>query len=105
LVSSEIRSIVQRFREELTRRGYRIEKIVLYGSYASEKQHADSDIDLAVISPDFGKDRFEEGVLLRSIAAGIDPRIEPIPFSPANFESRDWVPLVFEIKEKGIIVS
>ena len=50
------------------------------------RNHAGSDLDIAVVSPDFGKDRFEEGKLLRRIAWRIDPRIEPIPslLSPTN---------------------
>jgi predicted nucleotidyltransferase len=33
----------------------KIEKVILFGSYAYGKQHRDSDIDLIVLSPDFKK--------------------------------------------------
>jgi len=36
------------------------EKIILYGSYAKGKAHQYSDIDIAVISDQFGKDEIEE---------------------------------------------
>ena len=36
----------------------------LFGSYAKGEAKADSDIDLCVISPDFGKDEIEEGQYL-----------------------------------------
>jgi predicted nucleotidyltransferase len=104
MVPPEIRSVIDTFREALVRKGYRIEKIILFGSYSIGKYHDDSDIDLAIISPDFGKDRFEEGVLLRGIASSVDPRLEPIPISVTNFDSGNWIPLVYEIKEKGIVV-
>jgi predicted nucleotidyltransferase len=37
----------------LLERGIRIEAIILFGSYARGTAYEDSDIDLAVISPDF----------------------------------------------------
>ncbi len=50
MVDREIRGIIKQFIETLTSRGIRVEKAVLYGSYASGNVHADSDIDIAVIS-------------------------------------------------------
>mgnify|MGYP005608611547 CR=1 FL=1 len=41
----------------------------------------DSDIDVAIISPDFGRNRFEEKKLLMQAARRIDPRIEPVPIT------------------------
>ncbi|HLF02015.1 MAG TPA: nucleotidyltransferase domain-containing protein, partial [Anaerolineales bacterium] len=35
------------------RQQYRVEKAILYGSYAKGAQREDSDIDLIVLSPDF----------------------------------------------------
>jgi len=61
-----------------------------------------SDLDLAIISPDFGKNRFVEGKMLLQIAWRIDPRLEPIPISSDSYEKDTWVPLIYEIKEKGI---
>ena len=58
MVNPEIRDIVKRFLDALTARGIRVEKAVLYGSYVSGKEHTASDIDIAIISPDFGQNRF-----------------------------------------------
>lgn len=102
MVNAEIRSIILRFVEALTAKGIRVEKVVLYGSYASGNVHTGSDLDVAVVSPDFGKDRFEEGKMLLRLAWRIDPRIEPIPISSAAYEHHTWVPLIHEIKNKGI---
>jgi len=57
---------------------------------------------VAVISKNFGKDRIEEGMTLFRIAGKIDPRLEPIPISPESYQNDTWVPLIYEIKEKGI---
>ena len=35
-------------------------KLNLNGSQISAKAHKDSDIDVAIVSSDFGKDRFEQ---------------------------------------------
>jgi len=58
-----------------------------------------------VISKNFGRDRVEEGMILFRIAGKIDPRLEPIPISSDSYEKGTWVPLVYEIKEKGIEVE
>jgi predicted nucleotidyltransferase len=102
MVNPEITSIILRFVDVLNSKGIRVEKAVLYGSYASGNVHTGSDLDLAIISPDFGKNRFEEGKMLLQIAWRIDPRLEPIPISSDSYEKDTWVPLIYEIKEKGI---
>ena len=78
---------------------------MIYGSYASGNVHTGSDLDLAIISPDFGKNRFEEGKMLLQIAWRIDPRLEPVPISSESYENDTWVPLIYEIKEKGVEVE
>ena len=77
-------------------------RVGVYGSYASGKTHGGSDLDLAIISPDFGKDRFEEGKMLRRVAWRIDPRIEPVPISSESLENDTWIPLIHEIRSNGI---
>ncbi len=102
MVDPEIRKIIIRFVEALIKKGIRVERAVLYGSYASDKIHAGSDIDLAIISPDFGKDRFEEGKMLLQTAWRIDPRIEPVPISLESYNNDTWIPLVYEIRQHGV---
>lgn len=102
MVRREIIEILKKFQKAIKKKGIRVEKIILYGSHTMSKFHKDSDIDVAVISPDFGKDRFEEGVMLFEIAYKIDPRIEPVPVSLESYEKDTWIPLIYEIREKGI---
>ena len=102
MVEREIVGILRRFQKTLKAEGIQIDKIILYGSYASGKFHKDSDIDVAIVSPDFGVDRFEEGVKLFQIACKIDPRIEPIPISLESYQNDTWIPLIYEIKNKGV---
>jgi predicted nucleotidyltransferase len=102
MVDPKISEIISRFVHILTANGIRVEKAILYGSYATGRVHPGSDLDLAIVSPDFGKDRFEEGKLLHRLAWRVDPRIEPIPISSASYENNTWIPLIYEIRQNGI---
>jgi predicted nucleotidyltransferase len=73
--------VIKEFVKALKREGITIDRVILYGSHATGNVRPDSDIDVAVISKDFGKDRVEEGMILFRIAGKIDPRLEPVPFS------------------------
>ena len=105
MVDAEIRGIVLRFVNALNTMGIRVEKAVLYGSYAHGEPHKDSDVDLAIVSPDLGRSRFEERKMLLQLAWRIDPRLEPIPVSSQSYENDTWVPLIHEIREKGIEIE
>ncbi len=104
MVAPEVLEILSEFRVVIERSGIRVSKMILYGSQAGGDIREDSDIDVAVISPDFGRDRYEEGVTLFELAGEVDPRIEPVPVSLELYETGNWLPLIHEIREKGIPV-
>ncbi|HCG77210.1 MAG: hypothetical protein COZ37_02525 [bacterium (Candidatus Ratteibacteria) CG_4_10_14_3_um_filter_41_18] len=83
----------------------KIDKVILYGSCLRGGIRADSDIDVAIISSQFGKDRIEEGAKLFEIAGEVDPKIEPIPISTKAWREDTWIPLIFEVKSKGIEIK
>lgn len=105
MVDPQIRAIIIKFINLLTSQGITVEKAILYGSFVSGDIHPGSDLDLAIISPDFGKDRYEEGKRLFQMAWRIDPRIEPVPISSASYENDTWLPLIHAIKQKGIEIK
>jgi uncharacterized protein len=83
----------------------RIEAVVLYGSYASGMATEDSDIDLAVISPDF------EGVPLwrrQEIIAGHtldrDRRLAPIGYPSSEYHNPGRHSFLREIMKTGRVV-
>lgn len=63
----------------------------------------DSDIDVAVISPDLTGDRLQDWMRLTVTATSIDPRFEVVGFRPEQF--RDEHPLAWEVKTLGILVQ
>lgn len=65
----KIKTIIRSYKTMLTHLGIRVEKIVLYGSYAYGKPHKDSDIDLIVVSADFKKFNLRQRLEVLGVAA------------------------------------
>ncbi|MBI5235367.1 MAG: nucleotidyltransferase domain-containing protein [Deltaproteobacteria bacterium] len=105
MVEKEIVEVVKGFAKKLRQRKIRISKIILYGSRLSGVARRYSDIDVAVVSPDFGKDGFREGVKLFEIAAEVDTRLEPVPLSVKSYENDTWIPLIYEIRRTGLEIK
>lgn len=81
-----------------------VERVVLYGSWAHGKPHEFSDIDLAIFSPDFGKNKLKEMQLLSKIAFEVDAAIEAIPYPSDQFQTDDPTTFVYEIINTGITI-
>ncbi|MCK9266344.1 nucleotidyltransferase domain-containing protein [bacterium] len=105
VIEKSIIEKINKFVERVKKEGIRIDKIILYGSYASTTPNKDSDIDVAIISKDFGKDTVEEGMFLFKVAGEIDSRIEPVPLSVKAYKENTWIPLIYEIRTKGIEID
>jgi len=97
--------VIKKFAKKLRKEGIAVDHVILYGSYAKGNVRPHSDIDVAVVSKNFGRDQVEEGMLLFRIAGKIDPRLEPVPISKKNYEHDTWIPLIHEIREKGVEVK
>ena len=82
---------------------YKIEAIILFGSYAKGTQNEDSDIDIAIISSDF-KDIFDDMADLIGYTWKIDTRIEPHPISKEDYD-KIATPFVQEVIDTGIKVA
>lgn len=73
----------------------------VFGSYAKNKQRADSDIDIALVIENLlDSDRFDTQVRLMMLASQIDNRIEPHPISKEDLISNS--PFAIEIMRTGI---
>ena len=83
-----------------------VERAILYGSSARGQTHAESDIDLAVLSPDFADlDLFSRlRLLLRAAWKAGAEWIEPIGYTPQEFDASQSGTFVREIKSHGIVV-
>lgn len=75
--------ILRRYIEEL-RKTIRVEKVFLFGSYATRTEHDYSDIDIAVISPDFDGGSERDYLILGRAAIKVTPLIEARPYRPED---------------------
>ncbi len=97
--NDRLNKIIKSFLEEIQKK-FKIDNAYLYGSFAKGTANKWSDIDIAIVSPDFSDDLFEDRLLLIRLASTIDDRIEPKPFKKELFNRND--PLVDEIQRNGI---
>ncbi|MDE2019284.1 MAG: nucleotidyltransferase domain-containing protein [Patescibacteria group bacterium] len=77
--------------------------VYVFGSYAKGHATKDSDIDVAVVSPKFRSSWEALSYLYGKLPYGLGWLIEPIGFSPEDFENK-YSTLVHEIKKHGIKV-
>lgn len=105
MVTQDIRNIISQFVSAVTLRGIHVDKAFLYGSVATGDDTSDSDFDVAIISSEFGHDRYTEGKMLTQIAWRIDTRLHPVPVSTDSYSNDTWVPLIHEIRQHGVEIT
>ena len=101
MTSDNLTEILNKLRSGLAELlGDQLEAVYLYGSQARGGSHRDSDIDVAIVSPDLSGDRLEDWCRLNRLVTQIDVRMEVIGFCPERFRDED--PLAWEIKNEGM---
>ena len=105
MVKQDVIETIKKYISSLTETGIFVNKVVLFGSQLKGGSDDWSDIDIAVISKDFGKDILNERILVSRIAYYIDPRLDIHPFSLEEFENESWKTIIHEIKLNGIEIA
>ncbi|HUT32043.1 MAG TPA: nucleotidyltransferase domain-containing protein [Planctomycetota bacterium] len=107
-MDKRIADTIERLQRSLGQLGIRAERIVLFGSHATGTADEHSDIDLAVISGDFGGlDMLQrlETVGVAFARAGIMGPVEALAYTPEEYHSRKRGTFVGdEVKAKGVAV-
>jgi predicted nucleotidyltransferase len=93
--------IAQKYISNLSKK-YVIEKAYLYGSFAKGTNHADSDIDLALVFPAI-TDIIDIQIDLMQMRGNEDLILEPHPFRKKDFNLNH--PVVAEILKTGIEIT
>ena len=101
-IDSTIMESIKKYIEKISQY-YKIEAIILFGSYAKGTENEDSDIDIAIISSDFS-DIIEDGAKLIGLTWKIDTRIEPHPITTEDYKKVSN-PFVREVVDTGIKVA
>jgi predicted nucleotidyltransferase len=89
--------IAKRYIETINRK-YKIENAILFGSFAKGTNHADSDIDLAIIFRSVN-DIIDLQIELMIMRSDDDLLIEPHPFNKSDFNISN--PIAAEILRNG----
>ena len=84
---------------------FQIEKVILFGSQANGKARRYSDIDIAVVSPDFVNINFDDllGVFSK-VSLEVSSDIEIHPFTPKDISEARPTNFIGHILETGKIV-
>ena len=98
--SDKIIAIVRRYVAELEKNQITIRDAIIFGSHIKGTAKEWSDIDVALVSPAFTGDRFDDRRRIVPLRRKIDNRIEPIPFRPEDFDNGET--LAEEIKKTGM---
>ena len=101
---SAVNREIQGFLEALESAGFRVEKAYLFGSMYKGNPHAYSDIDLAVWSPDFSNNYFENMEKTASCKR-LFKRVELHPFRPEEHSGDNPFIAVIENTGKQIFMG
>lgn len=102
MVPKKIKTALSRYKRLLLKNGFKVEKLLLYGSYAKGEQHRWSDIDVCIIAPEFVKNRSQQRLKASLLAHQIDPAIEIVPYSPRDWSENLVSPLLDQIRKTGV---
>jgi predicted nucleotidyltransferase len=104
--TSEIRSIVARYVENLKAQGVPVERIYLFGSQARLDAGTESDVDLAVVSPLFEKmSLWDRAGFLGKAAWDIHCPIDVLGFAPSQVRKAIPGTLLSHILKNGIEIA
>ena len=100
-IPSNIMNTIIEFIDLLKEENIIVEKVILFGSYAKGTYREDSDIDLAIVSPNFKEeDCIENMTLLLCKANILKADIQTIPFSVEEYNEPKGI--MEEILNTGI---
>lgn len=103
LLNEKIKKDINQYVHRVIDSGIPVDKVILFGSYVKGKANTYSDIDLAIVSKDFGRRRVLEMKKLRRIAYRSDSLVEPLPLNPKDLNEK-YSALISEIKTHGQVI-
>lgn len=102
--AADVERIVTGLVEGLRRRSVRVEQVVLFGSRARGQGAPDSDIDLLVVSPDFGRDVLADYAAIYSSLPQHAVDVDALPCTPADVASPEPDDFLAIALEDGVVV-
>ena len=102
-INSKIKDIVLKYVKVICEQ-YKVEAIILFGSYAKGTEHEDSDIDIAIVIDEFKDNIIDEEVEFMKMRKKIDYRIEPHIIRVQDYKNIS-TPFIQEVIDTGIKVA
>lgn len=99
----DLDSLLKNYIQEL-QKSIRVEQVILFGSYGRGSPHDYSDIDIAVISPDFEGGTEKDCLLLDRVARKIHPLLEAMPYRPNDLKDFEPGDFLDEVLQTGRVV-
>lgn len=101
----EIEKILKQLIKSLESKGIEVSQLILYGSYARGNPKAYSDIDIAIISPNFnGKNILERQELLGEAIFPLGEPIEALGYAPQECKYPHPLSFISEILTTGKVI-
>lgn len=100
LTRHDVKNIAGELRRRLRRAGIKVQKLILFGSYARGTPHPWSDVDLCVVSSHFGRNDFDEMVHVSQLAKSVNYLVEVHTLHPTELRQGRH-PLAAEIQRTG----
>ncbi|MCL4534107.1 MAG: nucleotidyltransferase domain-containing protein [Bacteroidetes bacterium] len=101
---ADLKRIVSAYVDKLNK-DIKVDRAILFGSYARGNPRDESDIDLAIISEDLAEmDFVRRQEFLGRKTIGCDTLLEPIGYTREQYEHAEAHPFLNEIKRTGKVV-
>ena len=104
LPAAYVETAIGKLKEKLIAEDLPVERVILFGSYAKNNPHIDSDIDVAIVldsNKNFDRKKIDR---VAWWAKQIDVKLEPHILSENDFGNR-WLSLPAQIKKFGVEVK
>lgn len=103
IANTDIENEIKSFITVLNENNIQVDRVILFGSHAKGVARSYSDIDLVIISPQFGKDEVEEMMMLSKLSWKVSDRIESIPLTEKDLQMK-YHPFIGEINKYGRVI-
>lgn len=106
MVERTILRTIQNYLDTVRQADIRVSRAILFGSHVRGDAHANSDIDILVIAPEFDEPYDKRRVdLLWELRARSDSRIEPIPVGERQWQEDDTSAIIEIARREGQEIS
>ena len=105
MAQTEVAEIVKEYVQAARKAGLPVFKAILFGSYAQNTAHEESDIDVLIVSSAFDEANQASVDLLGELRSITDARIEPVASGQAQWENDNHTWLLQVARDEGVVVA